>query len=94
MEPTSNRKTPDERKEILARQLANLISQGRRIESQSDFQAVALTGHPVNHVLHLLLTLLTVGFWGIVWVALLIFGGVKREIVQVDEWGIPTVARL
>ena len=91
---TSNRKSPEERKEILARQLAGLISQGRRIESQSDFQAVVMRGHSVNHILHFLLMLFTIGLWGLVWIALLIFGGIKREMVQVDEWGIPTVARL
>ena len=89
-----SKKTADERKEVLARQIANQIAQGRRVESQGDFQAVMVQGHRVNHVLHLILSLLTLGIWLIVWVALVIFGGEKREVIQVDEWGTPTVARL
>ena len=88
------KKTTDERKELLARQVASLITQGRRVETQSDFQAVLLQGHRVNHLLHALITLFTVGLWAIVWIALAILGGEKRELVQVDEWGNPTVARL
>ena len=90
----SSRKTSEERRELLARQVTSLITQGRRVESQSDFQAVLLQGHRVNHVLHLILTLLSFGFWGIVWLALVFLGGEKREIAQVDEWGNPTVSRL
>ncbi len=90
----SSRKTSEERKELLARQVASLITQGRRIESQSDFQAVLVQGHRVNHVLHLILTLLTLGFWAVAWLALVFLGGEKREVVQVDEWGNPTISRL
>ena len=90
----TNRKSVDERREILSRQIGSLLSQGRRVESQSDFQAVLLRGHAVNHVLHLIITLFTLGFWAIVWIALVALGGEKRELVQVDEWGNPTIARL
>jgi hypothetical protein len=34
------RKPAEERKAILARQIATLVAQKRRVESQSDFQAV------------------------------------------------------
>lgn len=91
---TEGRKTPEERKEVLARQVARLVPQGRRVETQSDYQAVMVKGKPVNHILHLILSLVTVGFWLIIWVALVIFGGEKREIVEVDAWGTPTVAKL
>ncbi len=90
----ANRKSVDERREILSRQIGSLLSQGRRVESQSDFQAVLLRGHAVNHILHLIITIVTLGFWGIVWIALVALGGEKRELVQVDEWGNPTIARL
>ena len=90
----TNHKSVDERKQILSRQIGSLLTQGRRVESQSDFQAVLLWGHAVNHVLHLIITLVTVGLWVIVWIALVVLGGEKRELVQVDEWGNPTIARL
>ena len=37
-------KTADERRSALARQVAILVAQGRRIESQGDYQAVLVTG--------------------------------------------------
>lgn len=51
-------------------------------------------GHRLNHILHLILSLLTLGIWMIVWVAMGIFGGEKREVINVDDWGTPTVTRL
>lgn len=90
---TTERKTSDERKEALGKLIASRLSQGRRIETQSDYQAVLVQGHRVNHILHLILSLLTL-FWVIVWVILVLTGGEKRELVAVDEWGMPTVSRL
>jgi hypothetical protein len=40
MEGSPDRKTADERKALLARQLQTLLVQGRYVESQSDFRAV------------------------------------------------------
>jgi hypothetical protein len=48
---------------------------------------VLLTGQVVNHVLHAILTLFSCGLWAIVWLLLFVTGGVKRHIVQVDDWG-------
>jgi hypothetical protein len=47
-----------------------------------------------NHVLHLILTLVTLGLWVFVWLGLAIFGGEKRMSVNVDEWGNVNVQRL
>ncbi len=91
---TTSRKSTDERKETLARTIVSQLAQGRRVESQSDFQAVLVRGHAVNHVLHLILTLVTAGVWVIVWVALALLGGEKREIIQVDEFGNPPISNL
>lgn len=60
---------------------------GARVESQSDFSAVIVHGKPVNHILHLILTLVTLGFCALVWIPLVIFTGEKREMVFVDEFG-------
>jgi hypothetical protein len=89
-----SKKSSDERKAILARQIATMVAQGRRVESQSDYQAVLVKGHRPNHVLHLILTIITVGLWGIVWLALVLFGGEKREMVTVDDWGNTAVQKL
>jgi len=63
------------------------VASGARIESQSDYQAVVVRGKKVNHVLHLILTLVTLGLWGIVWIILAIAGGEKRQMVTVDDYG-------
>ena len=41
----------------------------------------------MSHVLHLLLTLITVGLWLIVWLGLGIVGGVQRRMITVDDFG-------
>ena len=60
---------------------------GGRIETQDDRMAVILQGRPVNHILHLILTIVTLGIWGLVWLALVIFRGQKRQMITVDEYG-------
>lgn len=92
--PSTARKTGDERKELLARTISGQVAGGSRVESQSDFQAVVVRGKPVNHVLHLVLTLFTLGIWSTVWLALTIFGGEKRSMVTVDEFGHAAVQKV
>lgn len=36
----------------------------------------------------------TLGLWGIVWIALAIFGGEKRSLVAVDAYGNATVQKV
>ncbi len=82
------RVSDEARKAALAQHIATAVAtQGARVESQSDFQAVLLTGQAVNHVLHCIITIFTCGIWGIIWLILALTGGVKRHIVQVDDWG-------
>lgn len=80
-------KSAEQRKELLARAVANQVRQGWRIESQSDYQAVLVKGERINHVLHLILTILTAGLWGIVWIILAVMGGEKRMVIDVDAYG-------
>jgi hypothetical protein len=89
-----SRKTAEERKELLARTVSSQIAAGGRVESQSDFQAVLVHGKKVNHVLHLILTLVTLGMWAIVWIILVAAGGEKRSLVAVDEYGNTGVQQL
>ena len=91
----SQTKTAEERRALLSNEVTRLLRQGlvRRVESQSDYQAVLLRGKKVNHILHLLLSVFTAGLWLLVWLSLL-GKGIKRELVQVDEWGKVTVSRL
>ena len=93
-DPLVEEKTDAERKQLLARAVQGQIVAGGRIESQSDFEAVIVSGKPVNHVLHLILTLVTFLVWGVVWIALVAFGGEKRSIATVDEYGNVAVQRI
>lgn len=77
----------EERKEVLAQAVAAQVNQGARVEAQTGFQAVMVSGKPVNHVLHLILTLVTCLLWGLVWAALVIFAGEKRFTLRVDDYG-------
>lgn len=80
--------TPDERRRMMDAAATDFVSHGWRLESRSEFQAVFVRGHRPNHILHLLLTILTAGLWGVfVWLPLSVFGGEKRQIVSVDEYG-------
>ncbi len=67
--------------------VANCVAGGARIESQTQDQAVVVYGKPVNHVLHLILTLVTCGLWAIVWVIMALAGGEKRQVIRVDPYG-------
>lgn len=64
-----------------------IYSSGLRVESQGPFNAVVVTGTPVNHILHLLLTLLTAGLWLPVWIIVAIAGGEVRYMYAVDPFG-------
>jgi len=88
------KKSTDERKASLARTVANLVAQGRRVESQSDYQAVLIRGRHVRHILHLVLTIITVGLWAPIWLAMWLLYRERREIAAVDEYGNVSVARV
>jgi len=81
------RRSPDERKAMLAQQVQQAVGRGLRIESQSDYQAVLVEGKPINHTLHAILTIFTCLVWGIVWAVIAGTGGEKREMIVVDEFG-------
>jgi hypothetical protein len=88
------RKSADERKEALARAIHTQVAQGARVESQSDFQAILVTGHRPNHLLHFFIGLVTLGIWWLVWIGIALAGGEKRMAVSVDEWGNTNIQRL
>ena len=86
-------KTLEERKAILAQQIQFAVGKGGRIDSQTDSMFVVVYGKPVNHILHLILTIVTFGTWGIVWLILIIAGGEKRQMISIDEFGNPLTQR-
>jgi hypothetical protein len=72
----------------LDQQLMTLVARGGRIEARMPTSAIVATGTPVNHVLHLVITLLVCGLWLPVWILVAASGGEKRTVVSVDETGI------
>ena len=64
------------------------------MESQTDFYAVLVKGQRPNRTVHLIATLFTFGFWGVVWLAIELLGGEKRETVTVNEYGNVQIQRL
>lgn len=84
----------DDRKAALARAITAQVSAGWRVESQSDYQAVLVKGKRPNHILHLLLSVITLFLWAIfVWLPLAIFMGERRRVLYVDEYGAVQVNR-
>lgn len=64
-----------------------MVAHGGRVETRTSTSAIVTTGKPVNHILHLLITVLLVGFWLPVWIIMAVNGGEKRTTVSVDENG-------
>lgn len=62
------------------------VAKGWGIESQGQYHAVIVQGERVNHLLHLILSIITVGLWIIVWL-IVISGGQERMMIYVDEQG-------
>ena len=91
MKPKRERLSDAERREIFNRALLQQQSQGKRLESQAGYHATLISGKPVNHVLHAILSLATAGFWLLVWAVIWYAGGETRELLQVDEYGGVTV---
>jgi len=98
MQPTDpeaiSQKLADDRKRALSQQVRSMVTAGGRIESQADFEAVIATGEAVNHRLHAILTLATCLLWGLPWAVIAATGGVKRQLVTVDEFGDVLVQRI
>lgn len=80
---TQNAETSDnERKMLLAVKIQDAVKYGWRVESQSDYQAVIVKGKRPNHILHLLLTIFTLGLWAFVWIMLAIVKHEKRKVIS------------
>jgi hypothetical protein len=71
----------------LDQELMAIVARGGRVEGRMPTSAIVATGQPVNHVLHLLVTVLLCGLWLPVWIIMATNGGEKRTMVSVDENG-------
>ena len=79
--------TAEERKKILDQEILKHQTQGKRIESQIEFRITLVKEKEINHVLHLILSVLTGGLWLFVWALVYFSAKDTRELLQVDEYG-------
>ena len=79
----------DERRSWLAQQVDDHVGQGWQIVSRTENLAALRFGKPINHVLHLLLTLVTCGLWALVWIYLALFQGEKHKTISTADAGRP-----
>lgn len=79
--------SPEARNATLQQAIAAEVARGKRVETQTEFQAVLVKGKRVNHVLHVILAVITCGFWFLVWPFVAMFGGEKRTVLTVDDYG-------
>ncbi len=70
--------------EKLDERISTLMLEGYRLESRTDTHAVMVKGRRPDHVLHLILTVLTLGLWSIVWIILAISRHERRRIITLD----------
>jgi hypothetical protein len=82
--------TADERREALNASIATWGLQGWRVESRSDTQATLAKGRRPNHLLHLILTLVTFGLWALVWIGVAIASKERRQVLTVNGEGVVT----
>lgn len=77
------------RRSNLATAVNREVATGGHVESQTGYNALVRHGNRPNHVLHLILTLVTLGFWLWVWIAIVIFHHATKKTVSisVDEFG-------
>lgn len=84
--------TEEERRAALDRSVAQYLAGGSVLESTTGTTAVLVTGKPVNHILHLVLSLLTAGLWLIVWVVMILTNHRQRIVLTVGEDGVVRTA--
>ena len=76
-----------DRIELLRNFVVRQVANGASIELQENFSAVLIWGRRPNHILHLLLSVVTFGFWIIVWFFIAINSGEKRRLYEIDKFG-------
>jgi hypothetical protein len=82
--------SPQERTQLLDQAIIDFASEGGRLVARHEWTAVVLMGKPVNHVLHLILTICSFccgGIWVPVWLLITAVGGEHRQILTVDQYG-------
>ena len=92
--PRPSEMAPDERKHLLAQAVADALARpgGWQVESRSDYAATVVRGRRTNHVLHAILSLVTLGFWLVVWLIVATLNQRERQTLTVDPNGTVSTA--
>jgi hypothetical protein len=80
-----------ERQLVLQKKIADYTAMGWEFKSQSQFSAVFIKRKKVNHILHLILSVVTSGFWLLVWLALVLINMnaiAETKVISIDERGL------
>jgi hypothetical protein len=83
-----------DRRRLLLSAVESQLADGARVESQDDFHAVLIRGRPTRHLMHLVISILTIGTWCSVWILITLVGGEKRTAIDVDRFGNAFVRRV
>ena len=67
--------------------VADRVQEGWRLESQSGKVASLIKGKRVNHILHVIFSVITLGFWAIIWMNVVAWGGERRLTLKVESDG-------
>jgi hypothetical protein len=78
----------EERKAALDRAVQKYAQAGWRMEARGELQATVAKGKNTGHLLHLVLSLVTLGAWLVVWLLVVVFGGLKQRLLSVDDAGL------
>jgi hypothetical protein len=73
--------------DALDAEIGRYVAQGYKLEYRHGNTAVIAFGKRPNHILHLILTLITFGLWGIIWLILAATGGEKRRLLVLETDG-------
>jgi len=80
--------TINQRVEILNVEVARLVSQGWVAESVAGTQAIMFRPRRIGWFWNILLTLVTSGFWLIIWVIRILKNKGQRIVIYVDDFGV------
>jgi hypothetical protein len=73
--------------DALDAEIGRYVAQGYRLEYRHGNTAVIAFGKRPNHVLHLILSIITFGVWLIVWLIVAATGGEKRRLLVLEADG-------
>lgn len=83
-----------DRGRALANSVRQHVAQGWRVESQTNTDAIMVKGKGCSHVLHLILTVFTFGFWALVWPIVWYVNRERHLSISVDDYGNTLVSKL